>query len=406
MDIYVSNYTNRLDAKGRVSIPAPFRAVLARDGFEGLYVHPSLDQEALDCGGHALLREIDGLLSGYTPYSEERDLLSLALMGSSEILKVDSEGRVDPDRNAEVLRGRLQRSHLRRRRPQVSDLGVWSFSRAHGGGQNPGARFAETASVQTRGAGRSAAAITWSTGMNAGRGDEDHLAAGGPARHIPVLRDEVLAVAGAARRRPLSRRHLRRRRLFARDSGDAQARACSRSTAIPTPSPRARRSPPRRTGGCFWSRRASRSSTRVAQRLHLGGFDAVVLDIGVSSMQLDDSARGFSFRGDGPLDMRMEQTGRSAADIVNTADEATLADILYHFGEERASRAHRPRHRRRSRQRALRHDAALAEHDRARRAGKPGRASIRRRAPFRRCASPSTTNSANCSRRSPPPKRF
>ena len=94
MDIYVSNYTNRLDAKGRVSIPAPFRAVLARDGFEGLYVHPSLDQEALDCGGHALLREIDGLLSGYAPYSEERDLLSLALMGSSEILKVDSEGRV------------------------------------------------------------------------------------------------------------------------------------------------------------------------------------------------------------------------------------------------------------------------------------------------------------------------
>ncbi len=94
MDIYVSNYTNRLDAKGRVSIPAPFRAVLARDVFVGLYVHPSLDQEALDCGGHALLREIDGLLSGYTPYSEERDLLSLALMGSSEILKVDSEGRV------------------------------------------------------------------------------------------------------------------------------------------------------------------------------------------------------------------------------------------------------------------------------------------------------------------------
>ncbi|VFU08715.1 Transcriptional regulator MraZ [Methylocella tundrae] len=94
MDIYVSHYTNKLDAKGRVSIPAPFRAVLARDGFDGLYVHPSLDQEALDCGGHALLREIDGLLSGYAPYTEERDMLSLALMGASEILKVDSEGRV------------------------------------------------------------------------------------------------------------------------------------------------------------------------------------------------------------------------------------------------------------------------------------------------------------------------
>lgn len=93
MDGYVSHYTNRLDAKGRVSIPAPFRAVLARDGFDGLYVHPSIDQEALDCGGHALLREIDGLLSGLSPYSEERDLFSTALIGTSEILKVDSEGR-------------------------------------------------------------------------------------------------------------------------------------------------------------------------------------------------------------------------------------------------------------------------------------------------------------------------
>jgi MraZ protein len=93
VDGYVSHYTNRLDAKGRVSIPAPFRAVLARDGFDGLYVHPSIDQEALDCGGHALLREIDGLLSGLSPYSEERDLFSTALIGTSEILKVDPEGR-------------------------------------------------------------------------------------------------------------------------------------------------------------------------------------------------------------------------------------------------------------------------------------------------------------------------
>lgn len=94
MDRFVSNFTNRLDAKGRVSIPASFRFVLARDGFEGLYVHPSLDACALDCGGHALLREIDGLLHTLSPYSEERDLFSTALLGTSEILKVDAEGRV------------------------------------------------------------------------------------------------------------------------------------------------------------------------------------------------------------------------------------------------------------------------------------------------------------------------
>ena len=67
-------------------------------------------------------------------------------------------------------------------------------------------------------------------------------------------------------------------------------------------------------------------------------LDGVVLDLGVSSMQLDQAERGFSFMKDGPLDMRMSQEGESAADLVNTATEAQLADILFHYGEERASR--------------------------------------------------------------------
>lgn len=64
----------------------------------------------------------------------------------------------------------------------------------------------------------------------------------------------------------------------------------------------------------------------------------VVLDIGVSSMQLDQAERGFSFQKEGPLDMRMEQEGLSAADLVNTLPEANIADILFRYGEERASR--------------------------------------------------------------------
>jgi 16S rRNA (cytosine1402-N4)-methyltransferase len=67
-------------------------------------------------------------------------------------------------------------------------------------------------------------------------------------------------------------------------------------------------------------------------------LDGVVLDLGVSSMQLDLAERGFSFMRDGPLDMRMSQSGTSAADLCNTADEAELADIIYLYGEERASR--------------------------------------------------------------------
>lgn len=66
--------------------------------------------------------------------------------------------------------------------------------------------------------------------------------------------------------------------------------------------------------------------------------DGVTMDIGVSSMQLDQAARGFSFQSDGPLDMRMSQTGPSAADFVNEADEAEIADVLYNYGEERQSR--------------------------------------------------------------------
>ena len=67
-------------------------------------------------------------------------------------------------------------------------------------------------------------------------------------------------------------------------------------------------------------------------------LDGVVLDLGVSSMQLDQAERGFSFMRDGPLDMRMSQDGPSAADLVNSAEEGALADILYLYGEERASR--------------------------------------------------------------------
>ena len=70
----------------------------------------------------------------------------------------------------------------------------------------------------------------------------------------------------------------------------------------------------------------------------VAALDGVVFDLGVSSFQLDDPARGFSFRHDGPLDMRMARSGPSAADLVNTLPERELADTLFELGEERASR--------------------------------------------------------------------
>lgn len=101
--------------------------------------------------------------------------------------------------------------------------------------------------------------------------------------------------------------------------------------------------------------RGATLAARHPGRLHLlhGGFgdmmpllaacdvtalDGIVLDLGVSSYQIDDPARGFSFRHDGPLDMRMARSGPSAADLVASLPEAELADTLYQLGEERLSR--------------------------------------------------------------------
>lgn len=78
-----------------------------------------------------------------------------------------------------------------------------------------------------------------------------------------------------------------------------------------------------------------------AHLAHVGHdqVDGIVLDLGVSSPQLDDAARGFSFQRDGPLDMRMSAQGPSAADLVNTLPEQELANVIYRYGEERRSRA-------------------------------------------------------------------
>lgn len=77
---------------------------------------------------------------------------------------------------------------------------------------------------------------------------------------------------------------------------------------------------------------------RILAEQGIDDVDGVALDLGVSSMQLDDADRGFSFRNDGPLDMRQGKAGLSAADLINDAEENVLADIIYKYGEERQAR--------------------------------------------------------------------
>ena len=105
MDRFVSTFTNKIDAKGRVSVPASFRTVLERDTYAGadaarggsaggIYCYPSLDAPALDAGGERLAQKIDRLLAGLPDYSDERDELSVALYGDVQVLAIDGDGRI------------------------------------------------------------------------------------------------------------------------------------------------------------------------------------------------------------------------------------------------------------------------------------------------------------------------
>lgn len=91
---FVSNYTNKLDAKGRVSIPAPFRSALAKDGYEGLYCFRSFNAPTVDAGGFQLLNVLESRLADFDPMTEEHEALAMTFYGASEQLRIDSEGRV------------------------------------------------------------------------------------------------------------------------------------------------------------------------------------------------------------------------------------------------------------------------------------------------------------------------
>lgn len=94
MGRFLSTFPGRLDSKGRVSLPASFRAELEADGYPGVLLHPALDQPAIEAGGNRLLSEIDGLIGRFPPYSEARDLMATALLGQAEALRLDPEGRI------------------------------------------------------------------------------------------------------------------------------------------------------------------------------------------------------------------------------------------------------------------------------------------------------------------------
>lgn len=94
MDRFLGRHQKRIDAKGRVSIPAPFRSVIARDGFDVLFCVRSLFHPAVEAGGAALIGEIDKALARHDTFSPEHLALSTALMGQGDTLAFDGEGRI------------------------------------------------------------------------------------------------------------------------------------------------------------------------------------------------------------------------------------------------------------------------------------------------------------------------
>ena len=331
MDRFVSHHVLRLDAKGRVSVPAPFRAVLARDGFDGLYCYPAFDRPALDAGGNALLAEIETLIAGFSPFSEQREQFSLALYGSSETLKIDGEGRVVLSECSQELCGDQRGCRVCWSRPQIPDLGARPVSRGTDGGHREGSRVQTAIGIRDGGT-----KTAGSTGMMAG--SDSNAVAGGLARHIPVLARRAVEWLGV------------------HEGGvyvDATFGAGGYSRMIlATPGARVIGIDRDQTAVAKGATLVSAADGRldliedrfsnleaVVESCGVAAVDGVVFDLGVSSMQLDEAVRGFSFRFDGPLDMRMGHAGPSAADVVAHASARDLAAIIGTLGEERHARA-------------------------------------------------------------------
>jgi len=159
-----------------------------------------------------------------------------------------------------------------------------------------------------------------------------------PSPHVPVLIEEVVAALAPAPGDVLVDATFGAggytRRLLA---AGATVHAFDRdpdAIAAGSAWPETREEPPRLV---LHPRRFSEMVAALAEA-GVAQVDGVVMDIGVSSMQLDQPGRGFAFSADGPLDMRMAQSGPSAADFLNSAEEAEIADVLYTYGEERQSR--------------------------------------------------------------------
>ena len=299
---FVSTTINKLDAKRRVSVPAAFRQILAKQDLQGFYCLPLESRPALEAFGTPVLAHYQERQAAAEPlHSTDYDVQAQEVFGECRLLEFDDQGRVTLPPELQEHAGITERVLFVGLNQKFQ---IWDPERFEKIRQERLAR---------------ARAARESRTMNG---------------HIPVMLEEVMAVL-----RP------RDDAIYVDGTfgggGYSEAllsRAQCRVFAID-------RDPDAIERGAVLARRFGARLTLIHGRfseMHrlLGAHgvstaDGVALDIGVSSFQLEDEARGFSFASDAPLDMRMDRSrGKTAAELCNTLPEPELAALLREYGEE------------------------------------------------------------------------
>ncbi len=312
-------------------------------------MHPALDRPALDAGGNRLLDEIDAFLQGFHIYSDERSAHARDLWderypearrgGSDHLTDGLREHAGLTDAVTFVGSGTSSSSGSRNAFRRISPrLAPWCGTRgaARGAGRIGGGTVCRAASRRERGA---------RDGRGVGRKAPD--AAGGPALHVPVLLAEVRDALDTARGGLF---------LDGTFGAGGYTRAIledhpdNRVIAIDREPVRSRRPDPRRpasVSGSPWCMAASpRWTGSRANHGAEGGLDGIVIDIGVSSMQIDQAERGFSFRSDGPLDNAVwSRTARALPIFLQDAEEAEIRRRALPVRRGAALARHPPAHR-------------------------------------------------------------
>lgn len=310
---FLGTHLSKLDAKNRVSVPAPFRAALRslREQNDGslevsLVLRPSPQYPCIEVWSDKDFAALTDHLRKYDELSPEHDDFATTIYADAYPMETDKEGRIvlpsDLAEHANISRPRRLHGH----RHPLPVLGTR-------GGRTPPRRSPRQGPRPAQPGG------------------------GGMSGHIPVMLNEVLATlaprddavyldgtfgGGGYTGAILD---AARCTVWAIDRDPA---AIARGAALAA----------RHPGRLHLVQGQFGDMLRLLGEAGVTTLDGIVLDLGVSSYQIDDPARGFSFRADGPLDMRMGNHGPTAADLVNSLPEAALADVLYELGEERASR--------------------------------------------------------------------